>query len=104
MGGAYAALFIEWFSEQVKHLDDDLLAPPKREQRVLVTRQPLGMAALITPWNFPVALVARKASAALAAGCATVLKSSEEALLSALALAEVSGRPNLATPLTIYSF
>ena len=100
---AYAASFFEWFSEQVKRLDGDLLAPPKRGQRVLVTRQPVGVAALITPWNFPVAMVARKASAALAAGCATILKPSEETPLSALALAEVSGQPNLASPLTIVS-
>ena len=91
----YAASFFEWFSEQVKRLDDDILAPPKRGQRVLVTRQPVGVAALITPWpwNFPVAMVARKALAALATGCATVLKPS----------AEVSGQPNLASPLTIAS-
>ena len=100
---AYAASFFEWFSEQVKRLDGDLLAPPKRGQRVLVTRQPVGVAALITPWNFPVAMVARKASAALAAGCATVLKPSEETPLSALTLAEVSGRPNLASQSTNYS-
>ena len=86
---AYAASFFEWFSEQIKHLDGDILAAPKRGQRILVTKQPVGVAALITPWNFPVAMVARKASAALAAGCAAVLKPSEETPLSALALAEV---------------
>ena len=86
---AYAASFFEWFSEQVKRLDGDILAAPKRGQRILVTKQPVGVAALITPWNFPVAMVARKASAALAAGCAAVLKPSEETPLSALALAEV---------------
>ena len=75
---AYAVSFFEWFSEQVKRLDGDILAAPKRGQRILITKQPVGVAALITPWNFPIAMVARKASAALAAGCATVLKPSEE--------------------------
>ena len=64
---------------------------------MLVTRQPVGVAALITPWNFPVAMVVRKASAALAAGCTTVLKPSEETPLSALAIAEVSQRPSALT-------
>ena len=86
---AYAASFFEWFSEEVKRLDGDILSPPTKGRRVLITKQPLGVAALITPWNFPVAMVARKAAAALAAGCATVLKPSEETPLSALALAEV---------------
>lgn len=87
---AYAASFFEWFSEEVKRIDGDILAPPVKGRRVLVTRQPVGVAALITPWNFPVAMVARKAAAALAAGCATVLKPSEETPLSALGLAEVN--------------
>lgn len=87
---AYAASFFEWFSEEVKRIDGDILAPPIKGRRVLVTRQPVGVAALITPWNFPVAMVARKAAAALAAGCATVLKPSEETPLSALGLAEVN--------------
>lgn len=86
---AYAASFFEWFSEEVKRLEGDIIAPPKRGQRILVTRQPVGVAALITPWNFPIAMVARKTSAALAAGCTAVLKPSEETPLSALALAEV---------------
>ena len=86
---AYAASFFEWFSEEVKRLDGDILSPPTKGRRMLITKQPLGVAALITPWNFPVAMVARKAAAALAAGCATVLKPSEETPLSALALAEV---------------
>ena len=86
---AYAASFFEWFSEQVKSLDGDILSAPKRGQRILVTKQPVGVAALITPWNFPVTMVARKASAALAAGCAAVLKPSEETPLSVLALTEV---------------
>jgi acyl-CoA reductase-like NAD-dependent aldehyde dehydrogenase len=82
---AYVASFFEWFSEQVK------VTSQKGTESIGHTRQPVGVAALITPWNFPVAMVARKASAALAAGCATVLKPSEETPLSALALAEVSG-------------
>ena len=86
---AYAASFFEWFSEEIKRLHGDILAPPVKGRRVLVTRQPVGVAALITPWNFPVAMITRKAAAAMAAGCSTVLKPSEETPLSALALAEV---------------
>ena len=85
----YGASFFEWFSEEVKRLEGDILPPPVKGRRVLVTRQPVGVAALVTPWNFPIAMITRKAAAALAAGCAVVLKPSEETPLSALALAEV---------------
>ena len=98
---AYAASFFEWFSEQVKRLEGDVLAPPIKGRRVLLTREPVGVAALITPWNFPVAMAARKTAAALAAGCATVLKPSEETPLSALALAEVPPTHSLTLSLSL---
>ena len=87
---AYAASFIEWFAEEAKRVYGDIIPPPIKGKRILVTREPVGVAALVTPWNFPVAMILRKASAALAAGCACIVKPSEETPLTALALAEVS--------------
>ena len=69
----------------------DVVPPPVRGRRIIITKQPVGVAALVTPWNFPVAMILRKAAAALAAGCTCVVKPSEETPLSALALAEVRG-------------
>ena len=85
----YGASFLEWFAEEAKRIDGDIIPPPVKGRRVLITKQPVGVCALITPWNFPVAMVTRKAGAALAAGCTAVVKPSEEAPFSALALAEV---------------
>ena len=85
----YAAAFISWFAEEAKRVEGDVLSSPVRGRRTLVIRQPVGMAALLTPWNFPLAMITRKAGAALAAGCAVVVKPSEETPFSALALAEV---------------
>lgn len=86
---AYGASFIEWFSEEAKRLYGDVIPPTAKGRRIIVTKEPVGVAALITPWNFPLAMVLRKASAALAAGCTCVIKPSEETPLIALALAEV---------------
>lgn len=80
---------MEWFSEEAKRVYGDVLPAHMKGRRVLVIKQPVGVAALITPWNFPLAMVTRKVGAALAAGCSAVLKPSEETPLSALALAEV---------------
>src|SRR5690242_11954561 len=84
---AYAASFIEWFAEEGKRLYGDVIPPHQSGRRLLVMRQPVGVVAAITPWNFPLAMITRKAGPALAAGCTMVLKPSEETPLSALALA-----------------
>ena len=66
---AYGASFIEWFGEQAKRVAGETLASPSAGQRILVTREPIGVCAAITPWNFPIAMITRKAGPALAAGC-----------------------------------
>jgi succinate-semialdehyde dehydrogenase/glutarate-semialdehyde dehydrogenase len=86
---AYAASFIEWFAEETKRIYGDIIPPYTKDKRIIAIKQPVGVAALVTPWNFPMAMVLRKASAALAAGCTCVVKPSEETPLTALALAEV---------------
>ena len=86
---AYSASLLDWFSEEAKRLDGDILPLHVRGKRMLVAKQPVGVAALITPWNSPNATVTRKAGAALAAGCSVVLKPSEETPFSALALGQV---------------
>ncbi|AQH03532.1 succinate-semialdehyde dehydrogenase (NADP(+)) [Burkholderia sp. KK1] len=88
----YAASFIEWFAEQAKRIDGDVLASPAADKRLLVTKEPIGVCAAITPWNFPAAMITRKAAPALAAGCAMIVKPAEATPLSALALAELAHR------------
>lgn len=83
---AYGASYIEWFAEQAKRIDGDII-PAAQDQRILVIKQPVGVVAAITPWNFPNAMLARKIAPALAAGCAVVAKPAAETPLSALALA-----------------
>lgn len=87
---AHGASYVEWFSEEAKRIYGDVIPFTAKGRRVLVTKEPVGVAALVTPWNFPLAMVLRKASAALAAGCACVIKPSDETPLTALALADVS--------------
>ena len=82
----YAASFIEWFAEEGKRVDGEILQAPKSEQTLLVTKEPVGVCAAITPWNFPSAMITRKAAPALAAGCSIILKPSEETPFSAMAL------------------
>ena len=82
----YAASFIEWFSEESKRIDGEILQSPNAAQQLLVLKQPIGVCAAITPWNFPAAMITRKAGPALAAGCAMVLKPAESTPFSALAL------------------
>ena len=89
---AYAASFIEWFAEEGKRIYGDIVPPHHVDKRVLVTKEPIGVCAAITPWNFPAAMITRKAGPALAAGCAMVLKPAEATPLSALALAELAER------------
>jgi succinate-semialdehyde dehydrogenase/glutarate-semialdehyde dehydrogenase len=83
---AYGAAFVEWFSEEAKRLYGDVILAPKPNQKIIVTREPIGIVAAITPWNFPSAMITRKAAAALAAGCSVILKPSELTPFSALAL------------------
>ncbi|POR55079.1 succinate semialdehyde dehydrogenase [Paraburkholderia eburnea] len=89
---AYAASFFEWFAEEAKRCYGDVIPSPKPNSRIVVTREPVGVVAAITPWNFPLAMITRKAGPALAAGCTMVLKPSEETPLSALALAVLAER------------
>ncbi|WP_373987322.1 NAD-dependent succinate-semialdehyde dehydrogenase [Duganella sp. BuS-21] len=88
----YAASFIEWFAEEAKRVAGDTLASPWPDRRILVTREPIGVCAAITPWNFPSAMITRKAGPALAAGCPMVLKPAELTPFSALALAVLAER------------
>lgn len=84
---AYGASYIEWFAEEAKRIYGDVIAPANPDQRILVIKQPVGVVATITPWNFPSAMLARKLAPALAAGCTVVAKPAAETPLSALALA-----------------
>lgn len=83
----YGASYIEWFAEEAKRVYGDIIAPPNSSQRLFVIKQPIGVVASITPWNFPNAMLARKAAPALAAGCTFVAKPAHETPLSAIALA-----------------
>ena len=88
----YGASFIEWFAEEAKRVAGETLASPDPTKRMLVLRQPIGVCAAITPWNFPMAMITRKVAPAIAAGCAIVIKPAEQTPLSALALAELAHR------------
>ena len=93
---AYGANFIEWFSEESKRVYGDIIAQPSDDKRIMVIKQPVGVVACITPWNFPNAMLARKIAPAIAAGCAVVCKPANMTPLSALALmvlAERAGFP-----------
>lgn len=83
----YAASFIEWFAEEAKRVYGEIIPAPMTDRRLLVLKQPIGVTAAITPWNFPTAMITRKAAPALAAGCAMIIKPAEQTPLSALALA-----------------
>ncbi len=89
---AYAAAYLEWFAEEAKRTYGDVIPSPFPDRRIVVTREPVGVCAAITPWNFPAAMITRKAGPALAAGCTMVLKPAEQTPLSALALAELAVR------------
>ncbi len=84
---AYGASFIEWFAEEAKRVYGEVIPSPQGDRRLVVLKQPIGVAAAITPWNFPTAMITRKAGPALAAGCAMIVKPAEQTPLSALALA-----------------
>lgn len=87
---AYAAGFLEWFAEEAKRIYGDVIPSHKANSRILVTKEPIDVVGAITPWNFPLAMITRKAAPAIAAGCSMVLKPSEETPLSALALATLA--------------
>ncbi|KAK5891671.1 hypothetical protein CesoFtcFv8_012127 [Champsocephalus esox] len=87
---AYAASFLEWFSEEARRVYGDVVPSPARDRKILLLKQPTGVASIITPWNFPSAMITRKVGAALAAGCTVVVKPAEDTPLSALALAELA--------------
>jgi succinate-semialdehyde dehydrogenase/glutarate-semialdehyde dehydrogenase len=89
---AYAASFIEWFAEEGKRLYGDIIPGHQADKRIMVLRQPVGVVAAITPWNFPSAMITRKAGPALAAGCTMVCKPATQTPYSALALAELADR------------
>ena len=92
---AYAASYFAWFAEEGRRVYGELIPPHQPDRRLLVMKQPIGVCAAITPWNFPAAMIARKAAAALAAGCTLVVKPAEDTPLSALALAVLGERAGL---------
>jgi succinate-semialdehyde dehydrogenase/glutarate-semialdehyde dehydrogenase len=92
---AYAASFIEWFAEEGKRIYGDIIPTFRTDSRLLVLRQPVGVAAAITPWNFPAAMITRKLGPALAAGCSFVCKPAPQTPFSALALAELATRAGI---------
>ena len=92
---AYAASFLEWFGEEAKRVYGDTIPPHQADKRLVVIKQPIGVAACITPWNFPLAMITRKAGPAIAAGCTVVLKPASQTPFSALALAELARRAGL---------
>uniref|UniRef100_A0A2K5E1T6 Succinate-semialdehyde dehydrogenase n=1 Tax=Aotus nancymaae TaxID=37293 RepID=A0A2K5E1T6_AOTNA len=91
----YSALFLEWFSEEARRVYGDIIYTSARDKRALVLKQPVGVAAVITPWNFPSAMITRKVGAALAAGCTVVVKPAEDTPFSALALAELASQAGI---------
>ncbi|WOH36730.1 NAD-dependent succinate-semialdehyde dehydrogenase [Thalassotalea fonticola] len=92
---AYGAAFIEWFAEEGKRVYGDTIPGPSGDKRIVVIKQPVGVVASITPWNFPNAMIARKAAAALAAGCTFVVRPATQTPLSALAMAELAERAGI---------
>jgi succinate-semialdehyde dehydrogenase/glutarate-semialdehyde dehydrogenase len=92
---AYAASFIEWFAEESKRVYGDVIPGHQPDKRILVLRQPIGVVAAITPWNFPAAMITRKAGPAIAAGCPIVVKPAPQTPFSALAMAELARRAGI---------
>lgn len=88
----YAASFVQWFAEEGKRAYGENIPSPARDKRLMVIKQPVGVCALVTPWNFPAAMITRKAAPALAAGCTVVVKPASQTPLTALALAELAQR------------
>ena len=91
----YAAGFVQWFAEEAKRVRGDVIPAPRETQRIVTLKQPIGVCAAITPWNFPAAMITRKAGPALAAGCAMVVKPASQTPLTALALGELALRAGI---------
>jgi len=89
---AYGASFIDWFAEEGRRITGDVLMPHQSDKRLMVLKQPIGVYAAITPWNFPIAMITRKIGPGMAAGCAGVIKPAKQTPLSALAMAELADR------------
>ena len=92
---AYGASFVEWFAEEAKRVTGDVLGSTWKDKRMVVLKQPIGVCASITPWNFPIAMITRKVAPAIAAGCTIVIKPAEQTPLSALASAELAHRAGM---------
>jgi succinate-semialdehyde dehydrogenase/glutarate-semialdehyde dehydrogenase len=88
----YGASFVEWFAEEAKRAYGDVIPTPSNDRRIIAIKQPIGVVAAITPWNFPTAMITRKVAPGLAVGCTFVLKPAEQTPFSALALAELAER------------
>ncbi|MCY4044317.1 MAG: NAD-dependent succinate-semialdehyde dehydrogenase [Cellvibrionales bacterium] len=91
----YAASFFQWFAESIKRPQGEIISPSTTNKRLMTIKQPIGVVAGITPWNFPIAMLAKKVAPAIAAGCSFVLKPAAETPLSALALAKLSKQTDL---------
>ncbi|RYV01098.1 succinate-semialdehyde dehydrogenase (NADP(+)) [Shewanella sp. OPT22] len=91
----YAASFIRWYSEEAKRVYGEVITPHQSDKRLMVVKQPVGVTAAITPWNFPAAMITRKAAAALAAGCTMIVKPAPDTPLTALAMAELADRAGI---------
>lgn len=91
----YGASFVEWFAEEAKRVCGDVMASTWSDKRMVVIKQPIGVCASITPWNFPIAMITRKVAPAIAAGCTIIIKPAEQTPLSALAMAELAHRAGL---------
>jgi len=92
---SYAASFIDWFAEEAKRTYGDIIPSPQADKRLLVIKQPVGVCAAITPWNFPAAMITRKVGPALAAGCVIIVRPAEQTPLTALALGELAVRAGI---------
>ncbi len=86
----YAASYVQWFAEQATRANGEIMPTPDRSKRLMAIREPVGVVAVITPWNFPAAMIARKIAPALAAGCTVVAKPAEDTPLTALALVKLA--------------
>ena len=92
---AYGAAFVEWYAEEAKRIYGETIPQHQGDKRIVVLKEPIGVAAMIAPWNFPIAMITRKCAPALAAGCTVVIKPAEQTPLSALALAELAERAGM---------
>lgn len=92
---AYGASYIEWYAEEAKRIYGDIIPGPSSDKRILVTKEPIGVCAAITPWNFPNAMITRKIAPAIAAGCTIVVRPASQTPLSAFAIAELADRAGI---------